>query len=116
MKAVWSILALVVIVGSLVFLVSYYRSQPEPGQTVLHKAPVACEACGEAYAGMIGDVPAKCHYCGEQAAWHARQCVKCDAIIPVVGGSSFGAAEPLRCPKCGSTRSKEVPADAIKEP
>lgn len=116
MKIAYAIIALVVIVGSIVWLASYYGSQPKPGETVLHKAPVACAACGRAYVGMISSEPAECVYCGEKAVWYARQCVKCGTIVPVVKGSSFPASEQLRCPKCGGTRFREVPPDAIKEP
>jgi len=115
-KSVWAILALLVIIGSAVWLFTYYRSQPAPGQTVLHKAPVACAACGKAYIAMLGDQPAKCHYCGEQAVWRAKMCAKCGAIVPIEKDLSSGAeAKPRRCPKCGG-RLKEVPPDAVQEP
>jgi DNA-directed RNA polymerase subunit RPC12/RpoP len=114
-KALWSILAAVVIIGSAVWLFSYYRSQPTPGQTVPHRAPVACAACGKAYVTLLGDQPAKCHYCGEQAVWYAKMCEKCAAIVPIVKDSSVAEAQPPRCPKCGGHLT-EVPADAVREP
>ena len=112
MKTVWAVVALVVIVASLGLLARYYASAPEPGEPVKHRMPVACEACGKAYIAMVGKQPAKCEFCGEKAAWRATQCVKCGAIIPVVGGSSFQRESPLRCPKCGGQRFKEVSPDA----
>jgi DNA-directed RNA polymerase subunit RPC12/RpoP len=116
MKTLWPIVALVVIIGSGVWLFSYYRSQPKAGAVVPHPAPVACAACGQAYKTMLGDEPAKCLYCGERAVWRAKMCEKCGAIIPIVRDSSFRTErEPRRCPKCGG-RLKEVPADAVQEP
>jgi DNA-directed RNA polymerase subunit RPC12/RpoP len=115
-KAFYSTLAGLVIIGSAIWLFSYYRSQPKPGSVVAHRAPVACAACGKAYVMMLGDQPAKCHYCGEQAVWRAMMCAKCGAIVPIVKDSSSTAeAGPPRCPKCGG-RLTEVPADAVHEP
>jgi DNA-directed RNA polymerase subunit RPC12/RpoP len=115
-KAVWLVVALVVIVGSLAFLMHYYSSQPEPGERVAHMAPVKCAACGKVYAMMLSTEPAECRYCGEVAVWRAQQCAKCGEIIPVIGGSSFGSAAALKCPKCGCTSFTEVSPDAVSEP
>jgi DNA-directed RNA polymerase subunit RPC12/RpoP len=117
MKTAWVVVALVIIVGSTVFLLSYYQSQPEPGEPVPHRAPLACAACGKAYIGMIGGQPGECPYCGEEAVWRAVQCLNCGAIIPNVGGPSYSGESSLRCPKCGGTRfTPEVPPDAFEEP
>jgi len=113
-KSFWPIVALIVIVVSVGFLVSYYAKQPEPGQVALHRAPVACEACGKAYITMLGDQPAKCYYCGEQAAWRAIQCADCKAIIPMVSGKFSGDSDRI-CPKCGSSRLREVSPDGLEE-
>jgi DNA-directed RNA polymerase subunit RPC12/RpoP len=114
-KTVWPIVALVVIAGCVWFLTDYYKKQPAPGQTVLHKAPVACASCGKAYITMLGDQPAKCFFCGQQTLWRARQCAECGAIIPVVGGPSHGASSSLVCPKCGKSHFKEVSPDGLEE-
>lgn len=115
MKALWPVLALLVIIGCAAWLFLYYRSQPAPGQAVAHRAPVACEACGQAYITMISKEPAKCYFCGETTVWSAAQCVKCGAIVPIVGGPSYRAASSLRCPECEGTRFKEVPPDELEE-
>lgn len=115
MKSFWTIVALIVIVGSVGFLVSYYAKQPAPGQAVAHRAPVACEACGKAYITMISDMPAECFYCGEQAVWRALQCAECGAIFPVTKDTSHGASSSLVCPKCGKSSFKEVSSDGLEE-
>lgn len=112
MKAVWVTLALIIIVGSLAFLLSYYGTRPEPGEAVPHRMPVACTACGKAYIAMVGRQPAECYYCGEETVWRAKKCAKCGAIVPVVNEELAG----LRCPKCDSTRFKEVPPRELEEP
>ncbi|MFQ5807838.1 MAG: hypothetical protein ACE5I3_15435 [Phycisphaerae bacterium] len=117
MKVLWAILALLVIIGSGIWVFGFYQSQPKPGAVVAHRAPVACAACGKAYVTMLSDQPAKCHYCDEPAVWRAKMCAQCEAIIPIVKDSSFRAEpKPQRCPQCGGTRLKEVPADALQEP
>ena len=117
MKSFWPIIALVVVVGSVGYLVSYYRSQPEPGQVVAHKAPVACEACGKAYITMLSNQPARCFFCGEQTLWRGRQCAgsECGTIVPLVGGPTHGVSSSLVCPKCGKSRFKEVSPDGLEE-
>jgi len=115
MKSFWPIIALVVVVGSVGYLVNYYRSQPEPGQVVAHKAPVACEACGKAYITMLSNQPARCFFCGEQTLWRARQCAECGTIVPLVGGPTHGVSSSLVCPKCGKSRFKEVSPDGLEE-
>jgi predicted RNA-binding Zn-ribbon protein involved in translation (DUF1610 family) len=116
MKSTWAIVALIVIAGSAVYLFSYQSSQDKPGQTVAHKAPVACESCAKAYITMLGDQPAKCFFCGEQKLWRGRQCAKCDTVVPLVGGPTHGASSSLVCPKCGNkTRFKEVSPDGLEE-
>ena len=117
MKSFWSIAALIVIAVSIWLLTSYYAKQPKPGQTVAHKAPVACEACGKAYITMLGDQPAKCFFCGEQKLWRATQCAdpKCLTIIPMVGGPTHGASSSLVCPKCGKSGFKEVSPNGLEE-
>lgn len=107
--------ALIVIVGAGVWLFSYQKSQPEPGAPVLHKAPVACAACGKAYITMLGKEPATCYYCQEKAVWHARQCAKCGTIVPVVGGGAPGQAQALTCPKCGGHAFKPVSPEGLEE-
>jgi hypothetical protein len=116
-KSVWPIVALVVIGGCVWFLVSYYASQPKPGQVVPHRAPVACNACGKAYITMLGDEnqPAKCFFCGEQELWRGRQCVECKTVIPMVGGPDEWAATKPVCPKCGKSRFMEVSPDGLEE-
>ena len=114
-KSIWLIVVLVVILGSLWYLTSYFSSQPEPGQVVAHKAPVACEACGKAYITMLGDQPAKCFFCGEQTLWRARQCANCGEIIPIVGGPTHGSSSSLVCPKCGKSGFKEVSPNGLEE-
>jgi len=116
-RTVVAVVAALVIIGSAVWLFGYYRAQPKPGAVVPHKAPVACAACGKAYVTMLGDQPARCHYCGQQTLWRARACAnpECGAIIPVVRDSSAAEAGPLRCPRCGGTRFKEVPPDGLEE-
>ena len=114
MKSFWAIVALIVIVASAGFLISYYAKQPKPGQTVLHRAPVACDACGKAYITMLGDQPAKCYYCEQQTAWRAIQCADCKAIIPMVSGKFSGESSRV-CPKCGSSRLTEVSPDGLEE-
>jgi predicted RNA-binding Zn-ribbon protein involved in translation (DUF1610 family) len=115
-KAVWVTLALIVIVGSLAFLLSYYGTRPEPGEAVPHRMPVACTACGKAYIAMVGRQPAECAFCGEETVWRAKKCAnaECGAIVPVVNEELAG----LRCPKCDGTRFKEVrPTDEnLEEP
>ena len=117
MKTFGPIVALLIIIGAAVYLFSFYRSQPKPGQAVLHKAPVACEACDKAYITMLGDQPAKCYYCDAEAIWHATQCAnpKCSEIIPIVGGPSHGTASSITCPKCGGTVFREVSPDGLEE-
>jgi len=114
MKSFWAIVALIVIVVSVWFLVSYYAKQPEPGKTVPYRAPVACEACGKAYITMLSDQPAKCYYCGEIRVWRAMQCAKCSAIFPA-SPSTWGDSGAKVCPKCGSPRLKEVSPDGLEE-
>ena len=110
------VIALIVIIGSGLWLSSYYSAQPEPGEPVAHKAPIKCTSCGKVYIGMIGRQPAKCAYCGEETAWQARQCVKCGEIVALIGAqSSFGAAQSFKCPKCGCTQSKEVSPNGLEE-
>jgi DNA-directed RNA polymerase subunit RPC12/RpoP len=115
-KTVGLVVALVVIVGSAAWLFSFYSSQPAPGEPVAHKAPIKCTACGKVYIGMIGRQPAKCAYCGEEAAWQAVKCAKCGEIFALVGAqSSFASAQSIKCPKCGCTSFKEVPPDGLEE-
>ena len=110
-----AIAALVVIVGSAVWMFSYEKTQPEPGAPVLHKAAVACTACGKAYITMLGKEPAKCYYCGKQTVWHALQCAKCGTIVPVEGKQMVGAKQELTCPKCGGHAFKPVSPDGLEE-
>jgi DNA-directed RNA polymerase subunit RPC12/RpoP len=114
MKTVWLIVALVVIVGAVGYLISYYAGQPESGATVAYRAPVICEACGKAYITMLTDQPAKCFYCGEQRVWRAIQCADCSAIFSASPNTSGGTGAKV-CPKCNSPRLKEVSADGLEE-
>ena len=116
MKSIWPIIALIVIVGSVGYLLTYYSSQDEPGQTVAHKAPVACEACGKAYITRLGNQPAECFFCGELKLWRGRQCAECDTVVPMVGGPTHGGSSSLVCPKCGNkSRFKEVSPVGLEE-
>jgi len=110
-----AILAVVVILGAGAWLFSYYETQPEAGAPVLHKAPVACTACGKAYITMLGKEPAKCFYCQQQTVWHARQCAKCGTIVPIVGGGAPGQSAALKCPKCGGRAFKDVSPEGLEE-
>ncbi len=115
MKSIWAIVALIVIAGSVVYLVAHYSSQDAPGQVVPHKAPVACEPCGKAYITMLGDQPAKCFFCEERTLWRGRQCTECQTVIPMVGGPDKWFASKPVCPKCGNSRFKEVSSDNLEE-
>ncbi len=115
MKSTWAIVALIVIAGSAVYLFTYQNSRAKPGQTVAHKAPVACEACAKAYITMLGDQPAKCFFCGEQKLWRGRQCAECQTVIPMAGGSDEWLASKPVCPKCGKSWFKEVSPDGLEE-
>ncbi|MBU0637340.1 MAG: hypothetical protein KKB50_00620 [Planctomycetes bacterium] len=100
-------------------LMLFYTGQPEQGTPIPHLMPVACSACGQIYADKIGKQPARCRYCGEVAVWRAMKCHAegCGAIFPLSQTESTRKeSEMLRCPKCGSTRVGQVPADEITTP
>lgn len=110
---------LLVIVAAGVRLLWFYGSRPEAGEPIPHFMPVACEACGQAYAATVGRQPAKCRYCAETAVWRAQKCFaeKCGVIFAVVRGQDQPLESELRrCPKCGSARVGEVPDDEVAEP
>jgi DNA-directed RNA polymerase subunit RPC12/RpoP len=114
-------LLILVILGCATWLIYYYASQPDPGETEQHLAPLACTGCGKAYIGMIGDEPGKCHYCRKETVWLAHKCMNpsCGAIVPWVrdlGFDSVTAAGPDKCPKCGGDVFGEVSPDEIKKP
>jgi DNA-directed RNA polymerase subunit RPC12/RpoP len=71
-----------------------------------------CSACGHSFKGELTDRPDGCPKCGERAAWPARRCAKCKAIV-AIDLDRFNAQkrEPY-CTKCGSPRLVEIRDDA----
>ena len=117
---VWTAVLAVIILGAGFRLLWFYISAPAPGETVKHLMPVACAACGKVYAAQVGEEPTKCKYCGKRTAWRAQKCfnTKCGTIFPLVKDPAT-AREPgdrARCPKCGSTRTGEVPGNEVAKP
>lgn len=112
------VLALLLFAGSGVWLFYYYRSQPAPGETVMHRAPVACEGCGKAYDGEIGDQPGVCHFCRERKLWKAHKCLQCKSVVPIVQtpGGDGGVVYSRVCPKCGGKRFGEVQVEDVSPP
>lgn len=112
-----TVAAIAVIIGSAAWLIYWNKSQPKPGETVPNLTPLYCTSCNKAYAMLAGDLPTKCHFCGKQTAYRARQCAKCKAIVPFTktqGFSDKGQGEAEKCIKCGDKRLMEVPANAIE--
>lgn len=110
---------LVVIIGAGVWVTYFYASEPAPGETIPHRMPVACEACGKAYEDIVGRQPTKCRLCGERKAWRALMCYEkdCGVIFPMVRSEGKTTREQLGvCTKCGSSMTGEVPGDAVKKP
>ena len=111
------VLLLLAVAGGRMFW--YYGTEPEPGEPVVTRLPVACAACGKAYVAEIGKQPAKCVYCGEQTVWRARQCRNkdCGCIFPMIRNEDNSLAEEShKCPQCGGQRIGEVSPDDISEP
>ena len=113
-NAILGIVAVVLLFASGLYLTSYYKSQPAPGATVPHLAPVGCAECGKVYITMLGDQPAKCYYCGADAVWRAVKCAKCGTIYPLVDFAGSPGKPPATCPKCGSQAAQEVPPDGLE--
>ncbi len=111
-----------IILGCVIFLFSYYAGQPEPGEPIPHPMPAACEACGKNYAAKIGKQPAKCRNkdCGEIALWRAFKCTSpdCGAIFPFKGaGQSIVEQPKVECPKCGGPYyTTEINPDELGQP
>jgi predicted RNA-binding Zn-ribbon protein involved in translation (DUF1610 family) len=117
MKQVVPILAiLVIIVCAGYMFTSYGPGAPKAGEAEPSMQPLACNACGKAYAIKTNKMPSKCHYCGKMEAWRAAKCLECKAIFPQVG---FGTqnklgGEKFKCTKCGKARYGEVSGAEIE--
>ncbi len=104
-------LALVALAGCGAYLVYFFKSQPKPGETIVHTQPLCCTACGKAFIADVGDPPVACAYCSQPTAWRAAYCSTCSLVIPIVrkdGQSVF------KCVKCGGAAIREVTPDEIK--
>jgi hypothetical protein len=117
----WIVVTLLALVTAAagVRLLWFYASKPETGEPIAHQMPVACDACGRAYAAKVGRQPAKCRFCGEVRVWRAQKCYAedCGAIFPIVRGIDEPAAsDSPRCPRCGSYRVGQVQPDDITQP
>ena len=100
-------------------LIWYYGSQPEPGEPIAHRMPVACEKCGKNYDGTLGKQPGKCRLCGQIGAWRGVKCsnAKCGTIYAMVGGGQSVEAPALKCPKCGGeSYTTEMRPDELGKP
>lgn len=112
MSSVKLSLLILVILGCIGWLVYYFKNEPAPGETELHRAPIACSSCNKAYDGMIGDEPGRCQLCGKKAAWRAVKCAngKCATVVPWVRSIGEGGAPSpaMKCSKCGGQEFGEV--------
>ncbi len=99
----------ILIAGSAVWLIHYYRSAPAAGESIAFLRPAACSACGQGYVATFGAVPATCEKCGAQALWHAVKCgnKECGAIVPVIQDDAAPGGQRA-CHKCGGTRFQEI--------
>lgn len=114
-KVIKAVAALALIVGCVVWLLSYYSSRPEPGEPVAMRFPLACSACGKAYIGMLGKQPAKCHYCSQTAVWRAVKCRDCGTVYPFIREDD--GAVKAACTKCKKTNFTEgIAPDELPEP
>ncbi|MFN0136285.1 MAG: hypothetical protein ACKVS9_09235 [Phycisphaerae bacterium] len=115
MKHVQTGVMLALIAGCGLWLTYYYKSQPEPGEPVAVRMPLACTACGKAYVSSVGRQPAKCLECGKDAAWRCRKCKACGTFVPLV--KADGADKPTaECSKCKKKTSLiEVGANELPE-
>lgn len=116
MKSPVGIIAILVIIASAGWLIFYNKSQPVAGSAVQSMTPLYCTSCHKAYAKLAGDLPTKCHFCGEQTAWRAKKCVKCNEFVGWTQQSAFQTGgEAVKCEKCGSTKLREVRPDEIEK-
>lgn len=107
--------ALLLLVGSGVWMAYYYTSKPVAGDTVEHTQPLACAACGAAYAGEAGTLPATCEKCGKKEAYRALKCRGCNAIFPLIrSAEAFVEKAGIKCNKCGKSNFTEVSPNDLK--
>ena len=110
--------ALALLVGSGIWLSMYYATKSKPGDPVEHTQPLACAACGAAYAGDAGVLPTTCQKCSKKEAYRALKCLGCKAIFPLVRASeSFGDQAAVKCTKCGKSKyTTEVSPNDLQSP
>lgn len=110
MKVPWmGIVAVVVIIGSIVFLVTRMTGGEEPGTEVKRLMPLICPGETEAFAMETrpSDLPIKAD-CGQ--AYQAVLCTKCDQIVPLINDE----ADCTECP--GSPYTTNVPQERVRMP
>lgn len=103
------------IAGCGVWLLYYYKSQPDAGEPVAVRLPIACASCGSAYVSSLGKQPAICKDCGKETAWRCRKCKACGTFVPLI--KLEGKSQPTgECGKCKKkTPLVEVGADELPD-